>query len=71
MILKFRLQLLKEANNVTNEQIANFINIPERDYTNIECGICEPNISIIIKLADFFDVSLDYIVGRSDEPTLF
>lgn len=32
-----------------------------------ERGEREPNISMLIKIADYFDVSIDYLVGRSDE----
>jgi transcriptional regulator with XRE-family HTH domain len=33
-----------------------------------EAGIMEPKISIAQALADYFDVSIDYLVGRSDNP---
>lgn len=37
-------------------------------YQYYEYGRSEPTASVLISLADFLDVSLDYLVGRSDEP---
>lgn len=40
------------------------INIPASTLSQYERGVREPNISMLIKLADFFNVSIDYLVGR-------
>ena len=39
-----------------------------RSYQAYEQGTNEPNIEKLILLADFFDVSLDYLMGRTDAP---
>ena len=48
--------------------MAEIFNITERGYQNYEIGKSTPNFNVLISLADFFDVSLDYLVGRSDNP---
>ncbi len=66
-MLAKRLKELRKINNVTQKQTAASINITERNYQRLEAGE-KPNYDNLIALADYFDVSLDYLVGRSDEP---
>ena len=67
--LSERLIELKESNNILQKDIAKSINLSLRSYQRYEYGEREPTSSVLIKLADYFDVSLDYLVGRSDDPT--
>lgn len=48
-------------------QVAIYCNITEKAYQNYELMMREPKIEILVRLADLFDVSLDYLTGRSDE----
>ena len=57
----------KEKKN-TQKQVAQAINITERNYQNYELNEKKPGFDNLIALADYFDVSLDYLVGRSDDP---
>ena len=41
--------------------------LSERAYQHYELGEKEPSLGNIVKLADFFEVSADYLLGRSDE----
>ena len=62
-IRKHRGKKLKEA--------ADCLGIQPRSYQAYESGDREPNIARLIVLADFFDVSLDYLLGRADtDPNL-
>ena len=61
-----RLKELRNAKGVTQKSMAEFLGVTETSYQYYEYGKREPNHETTIKLADFFDVSLDYIVGRSD-----
>lgn len=56
--------LLRKANNKTQAEVAKSINIPTNTYRNYETGMAEPNITNLIKLADYYNVTLDYLVGR-------
>ena len=58
---------LRNARGITQKQLAESLGVTIRTITNYENGSREPNIATLIVLADFFDVSLDYLVGRSDD----
>lgn len=66
--LQERLIHLKKTNNLLQKDIANSIDISLRAYQYYERGERQPTSDILIKLADYFDVSLDYLVGRTDNP---
>lgn len=63
-----RLLQLKQERKLLQKDIAASIGLSLRGYQYYEKGQKEPTLSVLIRLADFFDVSLDYLVGRSDEP---
>lgn len=66
--LATRLIELKEKNNVLQKDIAKSVGLSLRSYQRYEYGERNPTSDILIKLADYFDVSLDYLVGRTDNP---
>jgi len=68
MTLNERLIFLKESNHLLQKDIAAHIGVPLRSYQRYEYGERVPSISILIALADYFEVSLDYLVGRTDNP---
>ena len=50
--------------NLSQAELSKRINIPTATLFNYEVGKCEPNIESLIKLANFYNVSLDELVGR-------
>lgn len=66
--LNDRLVELKESRNLLQKDIAQSVGLSLRSYQRYEYGEREPTSSILIALADYFDVSLDYLVGRSNNP---
>ena len=58
-----RLRQLREDNELTQEQVANAIGIKREQYRRYEMGINEIKASHIIKFANFYKVSTDYILG--------
>lgn len=62
--MKERLQELRESQNLTQNELAQIMNIPRMTYNNYEKGRCEPSIETLVKLADHYHVTLDYLVGR-------
>ena len=62
-----RLRDLREDNDITQNQIALMLNIKQNTYSQYENGKREVPINILWKLADFYDVSIDYLVGRAKE----
>lgn len=63
-----RLEFLKTEKNIKQKDVSSSLKIPLRTYQRYEYGEREPSMSTLIALADYFDVSLDYLVGRSDNP---
>ena len=63
-----RLLQLKQERKVLQKDVAAGIGLSLRGYQYYEKGQKEPTLSVLIRLADFYDVSLDYLVGRSEEP---
>ena len=69
MSFSTRLKELRNARNLTQKEVAESAGMAPMAYQRYEYGTREPAFRQLIALADYFDVSLDYLVGRSDAPT--
>ena len=56
--------------NYTQKQVSSKIGITERNYQRYEANDQRPSFDILISLADFYNVSLDYLVGRTKNPEI-
>jgi len=63
-----RLKILRLERKVTQREIAEEIGVSPVSIQRFEYGTVRPSLDKLIAIADFFDVSLDYLVGRSDIP---
>ena len=63
------LKMLRLQHGKTQREVSIAINITDRNYAKFEHGEVKPSFYTLIALADFFDVSTDYLMGRSDDPT--
>ncbi|MCI8629733.1 MAG: helix-turn-helix transcriptional regulator [Firmicutes bacterium] len=63
-----KLKELRTSKNISQKQIASQLDIADRQYRRYENEEQQPTLPIIIKLANYFDISLDYLVGRTDNP---
>ena len=63
-----RLVELRKSRGLTQKQVYEGVSMSMLGYQRYEYGEREPSFQKLIALADFFDVSLDYLVGRSDDP---
>ncbi|MGB9661911.1 MAG: helix-turn-helix domain-containing protein [Moorellaceae bacterium] len=70
MVSRFgsRLKDLRISRKISQATLAIEIGVSQRAISYYESGKDIPTLDILIRLADFFDVSLDYLVGRSDDP---
>lgn len=67
IILKYtRIRELREDNDLTQATIGKKINIPQRTYAYYESGERMVPPQVLCALADFYNVSVDYILGRTD-----
>ena len=66
-----RLKELRTEKNVPQSAVAEFLGITQPAYANYERGTRKPDPEILSKLADYFGVSVDYLLGREEHtPTL-
>ena len=59
-----KLRELREAEKLTQQQLAEKLQIPRVNYTRYETNAARPDYETLVKIADFFDVSLDEIFDR-------
>ena len=69
MELSDALKRFRKQVKITQKQDALAANISERNFQDYEYGKVVPTATVLIALADYFDVSIDYLVGRSDDPS--
>ena len=63
----YRIRDLREDNNKSQKQIATLLGIQQNSYSQIENGINNLQIDHLIKLANFYNTSTDYILGLTNE----
>ena len=61
-----RMKDLREETHKTKAQVAREMNMPYTTYVNYEKGTREPNSEVLIMIATYFGVSVDYLIGRSE-----
>lgn len=61
-----RIKILREEKNINQEELAKILSISPSAVGMYERDAREPNDEITLKLADFFNVSTDYLLGKSD-----
>ena len=66
-VLANRLRQLRKEKGLTQNQVAIYCDITEKTYQNYELMTREPKLEILVKIADLLDVSIDYLVGRTNE----
>ena len=64
--LTINLWLLRREYNLTQKQLATMLSLKQTTYSGYERGWHEPNIETLIKIADFYGITLDRLVGRAE-----
>lgn len=65
-----RVKKLRISSKITQQELADIISLKKTAISMIESGSRAASIEIICSLADYFQVSIDYLVGRTEDPTL-
>ena len=60
------LRRFREERNLTQKDVANTVGIFPQAYQRYERGTVLPIITMLVKIADAYDVSLDYLIGRDE-----
>ena len=66
MKIQERLKSLRREKKLTQVQAAELLNVTPRAYQYYEGGGHIPELPKLVALADFYDVSMDYLIGRSE-----
>ena len=62
-----RLKEIREDKDLKQEDVANALGIKQQQYSEYERGVVLISIEKLNKLADFYQTSVDYLIGRTDE----
>lgn len=65
-MLKARLSQIRKKRGYTQQNMADHLNIALRSYQRYESGNHEPTLQVLVIMADYLDVSIDYLLGRDD-----
>lgn len=69
-ILKFEnIRSLRLDKGYTQKQIAEYLGVSQNTYSQYEIGVINYPVDALMKLADFYEVSVDYLLGRTAEKT--
>lgn len=60
------LRMLREKQGYSQKQLADVLHVSKNSVSHYELGVCMPSIDVIVSIADIFDVSIDYLLGRSN-----
>lgn len=63
-----RLQKARKQKGLTQKEVAAYLQMTERSYQHYEGNRRRPDYETLVTLADLFDVTTDYLLGRTDEP---
>ena len=67
-ILKYgRIRDLRNDHGLTQKQIAKLLNVSQNTYSQYEIGVSRFPLDAVVKLAEYYNVSVDYLVGLTDE----
>jgi len=67
--MRHRLYELRQAKNITQQRLAIDLGIDQTSISSYECGKYYPTIEVLIKFAEYFGVSTDYLLGLSEVKT--
>ena len=62
------LRLLRNQKGMSQQKLAELLNLSQQSIYKYENGLAEPDIQTLTELSELFDVSIDYIVGNTDDP---
>ena len=66
-----RLKELRKSKGISQLALATDLNANQNTISRYETGEREPGIMELIKIADYFHVSIDYLVGRTNDPRMY
>lgn len=62
-----RIKSLREDGDKTQQQLADYLHLTQSAYSNYENGLREIPLQVLFSLADFYETSVDYLLGRTNQ----
>ena len=71
IIVQFKnLRGIREDKDIKQKDIAKYLNVSQNTYSQYETGVISLTAEVLIKLADYYNVSIDYLLDRTDNPNI-
>ena len=71
IIMKFEnLRAIREDKDIRQKDIATYLNVSHNTYSQYETGVISLTAEILIKLSDYYNVSIDYLLDRTTNPNI-
>ena len=71
IIVQFKnLRALREDKDIKQKEIAAYLNVSQNTYSQYETGVISLTAEVLIKLANFYNVSVDYLLDRTKNPNI-
>lgn len=68
-VFHLKIKEFRKTINLTQKQMAERLNISERAYQYYESGQREPNLDTLFDISNVFDISIDYLLGKTNNPS--
>ena len=59
---------IREDRDIKQKQVAEILNVSQNTYSQYETGVISLTAEVLVKLADYYNVSVDYLLDRTDNP---
>jgi len=64
------LKAVREDRDIRQKDVAKILNVSQNTYSQYETGVISLTAEVLIKLSDYYEVSIDYLLDRTNDPTL-
>lgn len=64
------LRNIREDNDLKQKDLASILNVSQNTYSQYETGVIALTAEVLLKLADYYDVSVDYLLDRTNNPNV-
>ncbi len=69
--MQFRnLREIREDKDIKQKDIARYLNVSQNTYSQYETGVISLTAEVLIKLSDYYNVSIDYLLDRTNNPNI-
>ncbi len=64
------LRAIREDRDIRQKEIAKYLNVSQNTYSQYETGVISLTAEVLIALADYYNVSIDYLLDRTKNPNI-